>query len=360
MAHVAGWLLFFCLPVAFLYSQNGQDMVGRILTSPGYWLFCGSFLFLFYFVNYFLAPRLYLNKQYFAFFTILIVLFAAFYVLKPFDRLMAQNRPEPRQMEMRPPPGGPPPGFAEGPPPREPLGEPSSEENIFSLDIMSVFLFIMIVALSMAIQINKQLHLTQKKALQAETDKAEAELSFLKAQINPHFLFNTLNNIYVLALNAHPNTAESIMKLSNIMRYLTDDVRSEMVLLQEELDCIENFISLQKLRLGEKTPVHFTVTGTISGKKIAPLILMTFVENAFKYGVSKQKPSAIGIAVTVDEKSIHFHTGNTIFAGDSTINRTRIGIENTRQRLQHVYPGKHELKISRQDDRFIVDLFIFT
>lgn len=364
IAHAAGWLLFCCLPVAFMYSQREQDVLSRIILSPAYLIFCMSFLSLFYFINNVLAPRLYLRKKYLAFFSILFILFAFFYWLKPFERLLNQNRPGPQQNEMRPPPmhedRPPPPGHE--PPPFRPDGplRDGQPPQPFSLDIMSIFLFIMVVALAMAIQINKQLYLTQKKALQAETDKAEAELSFLKAQINPHFLFNTLNNIYVLALNTHPNTAESIMKLSNIMRYMTDDVRSEKVLLKDELNCIEDYISLQKLRLGEKTPVNYQVTGSITNQKIAPLILMTFIENAFKYGVSKKNYSPIDISISVDEETIRFHSDNKIFPGDQTLNSTRIGIENTRQRLQHLYPGKHELKINNQDELFNVDLVIFT
>jgi two-component system, LytTR family, sensor kinase len=354
-AHIAGWLLFFSLPLAFMYSQHEQNNLGSILITPAYWLFCLSFLSLFYLVNDILAPKLFLQRKYFAFFAVILVLFAAFYLLKPFDKLMSSNRPGTEPREMRPPPQ-----FSERPPAMTPMGPPPQQDNLFSFDIMSVFLFIMIVALAMAIQINKQLYLTQKKALQAETDKAEAELSFLKAQINPHFLFNTLNNLYVLALNRNPHTAESIMRLSNIMRYMTDDVRSEYVLLQDELNCIEDYINLQKLRLGQKIPVNFSVSGTVLHQKIAPLILMTFIENAFKYGVSKQKPSAINITITAAEKKIHFHSDNKIFAGDSTLNSTRIGIENTRQRLQHLYPGKHELAIGTKDDLFIVDLAIFT
>lgn len=356
IAHIAGWLLFFCLPLAFMYSQSGQINPGRIIISPHYWIYCLAFLLLFYLVNGVLAPRLYLKRKYLVFFSVLLLLFAAFYFYKPFEKLMSSNRPGPEPREMRPPPE-----FDEGPPPGEPgpPHQPQTESLLF-LDIMSVFLFIMVVALAMAIQINKQLYLTQKKALQAETDKAEAELSFLKAQINPHFLFNTLNNLYVLALNRNPHTAESIMRLSNIMRYMTDDVRSEYVLLQDELNCIEDFINLQKLRLGEKIPVNFKITGPVHHQKIAPLILMTFIENAFKYGVSKQKPSPINISITTAENKIHFHADNKIFTGDSTLNSTRIGIENTRQRLQHLYPGKHELAIGPKDDLFIVDLAIFT
>src|SRR6201999_506982 len=104
------------------------------------------------------------------------------------------------------------------------------------------------------------------------------------------FLFNTLNNIYTLAVIQDEHAPDSILKLSNIMRYVTDDTREDFVPLQSEVDCINDYIELQKLRLGTKTQVDFKITGDIESKQIAPLILMTFIENVFKYGISKHEP----------------------------------------------------------------------
>ncbi len=379
ITQIAGWMLFFSLPVVFMFNQQGKESIFELLYTPAYWIFCGTYLLLFYLCSMLLIPKLYLKEKYISFFGIILLLFIGIYLLKPFDRLMSENRqsnanrpdremqgpprddmPPPSQFQNQPAPfpepipgtdasrPEPPKHFQERPEPRQ--------KDFRSFDIVSVFLFIMVISLTMAIEINKQLYLTQKKAIKAEADRAEAELSFLKAQINPHFLYNTLNNIYTLAITNNPNTASSIMKLSNIMRYMTDDITDELVPLREELDCIANFIGLQELRLGDSTPINYQIEGIPLNHKIAPLILMTFVENAFKYGISKQKKSPIVIKINISEEKLEFFAQNTDFSENTKMNSTGIGIENTRQRLQFAYPGKHELKIGRDEDLFTVHL----
>jgi LytS/YehU family sensor histidine kinase len=223
------------------------------------------------------------------------------------------------------------------------------------MDIVSVFLFILTIVLGMAIQVSRQWRDTRQQVIRAEADKAQAELSFLKAQINPHFLFNTLNNLYSLAVTKNPQTADSIMKLSNIMRYVTDDATQDFVSLQSEIDCITDFIDLQRLRLNNKSHVDFTITGNPQHKTIAPLILMTFVENVFKYGISNHESSVITIKLFVTETQISFFCRNTIFNSGNG-DRTGIGIANTRKRLEHLYPGKHLLNITSQNGLYIVEL----
>lgn len=370
ITQIAGWIFFFSLPLVFMYNQHNNEDVVSVVFTFNYWIFCGTFLLLFYLLKEVLLPQLYVKGRFVFYFISVFVLFIGVYVLKPFDRLMSdrQNNRRPADKHMPSDFKGAPPGDFSGPGrdrPKPPPGDfrldrqPMPFEKTkgwLAFDIVSVFLFIMIVALTMAIEINKQLHLTQKKAIKAEADRAEAELSFLKAQINPHFLYNTLNNIYTLAITGNPNTAESIMKLSNIMRYITDDTKEEFVALQDELDCISDFIGLQELRLGEKNPVTYKVTGKVKHQKIAPLILMTFVENAFKYGVSKQKKSRIHIEVMIGEIEFKFYAQNANYAKQAEADRTGIGIENTRQRLQYLYPGKHELDIEASETLFTVNL----
>lgn len=368
ITQVAGWILFLSLPVVFMFNEQASDNSLNILRNPSYWIFCGTYLLLFYLSTFVLIPRLYLKGRYTLFFGSVMLLFIGVYLLKPFDKLMSahqQSRPMRDSREMPGPPRTdlPPPSqfhnqpapFPQPLPPQE--GSPAPrQKDIRSFDIVSVFLFIMVIALTMAIEINKQLYLTQKKAIKAEADRAEAELSFLKAQINPHFLYNTLNNIYTLAVTNNPNTAASIMKLSNIMRYMTDDITVELVPLRDELDCIANFIGLQELRLGAKTPIDYQVEGLPLQHKIAPLILMTFVENAFKYGISKQTASPILIKVSIAEHQLEFFAQNRDFSENAKLKSTGIGIQNTRQRLQHAYPGKHDLKIEKADGLFSVQL----
>jgi LytS/YehU family sensor histidine kinase len=202
--------------------------------------------------------------------------------------------------------------------------------------------------------------MTEQRAIRAEADKATAELSFLKAQINPHFLFNTLNNIYTLAVMKDDNAPDSILKLSNIMRYVTDDAMADFVTLQSEIDCINDYIELQRLRLGEKTKVNFDVSGDIENKKIPPLILMTFVENVFKYGISKHHKSDIIIKLKGDYNGISFFCQNSIFPEKDEKRRVGIGLKNTQQRLAHVYPGKHVLDINTDNKLYTVKLMLQT
>ncbi|MBO9562414.1 MAG: histidine kinase [Niastella sp.] len=356
VTHITGWLIFLSLPVLFMAGQAGKDRAFDTLFSPWYWLLFGSYSIVFYLHTYFLFPKLYLGKRIIAYISIISLLLAGVYLLRPFDRLFTQvshfdrgmmdeGRPRPQFEEMRPPA----PDFDARPPMprREPRGQ--------HFDIVSIFLFFLTLSLSIALQTTWRWRSTEKRALQAEAEKAQAELAFLKAQINPHFLFNTLNNIYSLAITHSEHTADSIMKLSNILRYVTDEVNQDYVALQQEIDCIQDYIDLQQLRLGKKTTVSFTISGNPAPLSIAPLILMTFVENAFKYGVSNHQASSIIIDLQAHTRSIVFSCSNALFPRKQD-ERTGIGIANTQQRLEHLYPHKHYLNITTDNNLYSVSL----
>jgi two-component system, LytTR family, sensor kinase len=343
IAHAAGWIFFFSLVLGFLYNSPDVQNVFHIAFSWPFLAFCVIFLFIFYFNTYLLIPKLYLEKKYTIYFVVIILLFAAVYFIQPFDDLMDRFR-------RAGPPG---PGFGPG---TGPGGPPPGHDESHQTDIVSMVLFITVWSLSTAICIIRQWRITERRAIQAEADKANAELSFLKAQVNPHFLFNTLNNIYSLAITKSENTAASILKLSNIMRYVTDDIREDFVPLDHEIECITDYIDLQKLRLGKKMNVDLSVNGKITNKKIAPLILMTFIENVFKYGVSSHEPSAIVIRLFANEQYITFFCENKLFGTKRNVERTGIGITNTRERLKYLYPGRHVLDISTANNLFTVQL----
>ena len=228
------------------------------------------------------------------------------------------------------------------------------------IDIASIIVFIAMWSLSTALYIIRLWRLTEERAVRAEAEKTQAELSFLKAQINPHFLFNTLNNIYSLAISQNPHTADSILKLSNIMRYVTDDIREDFVPLEHEIECMKDYIDLQRLRLGNKMQVHFDVNGNPVGRTIVPLVLMTFIENVFKYGISSHEPSEIRIGLDIKPDSIHFYCRNRVHRKGGNETRKGVGIANTQQRLQHLYPGKYALLINEENGFYTVDLSIIT
>ncbi len=362
--HCIGWLLFFILPVIFIISQsfdgNSFHLSANIFTLVS----ISAYIFIFYFHTYFLFPRLFLNKKRGVYFLGIVALLLVVYFLRPYDSLSNQNRPErnkSERMDNRPP-------FAPNHPP--PPGSVDRTQPAFApgnktgpgprhLDIISIALFILVITLSVVLVLEKRWRIAVQETARAEADKANAELSFLKAQINPHFLFNTLNNIYSLAVTKNENVTDAIMKLSNIMRYVTDDVNEEFVSLEKEVDAISDYISLQRLRLGKKATIDFIAEGNISAKKIAPLILMPFVENVFKHGISNASASDIVIKLTASDKEIIFYTANKLFATPRNTDRTGIGVSNTKKRLEQIYPNKYLLEIASQNGLFTVRLVMY-
>jgi LytS/YehU family sensor histidine kinase len=224
------------------------------------------------------------------------------------------------------------------------------------IDAISIFLLVMVIGVSTAISITQTWYQSEQRASRAEADKANAELSFLKAQINPHFLFNTLNNIYSLAVTKNENTADCIMKLSNIMRYVTDEATEDYVPLQDEINCITDYIGLQKIRLGDNANIILEIKGDVNHKQIAPLILMTFIENIFKYGISKHEQSPIEIELFAEAKTITFFCKNKIFNSSIHEERKGVGIENTKKRLEYLYHDKHFLNINNENGVYNVQL----
>ncbi len=221
----------------------------------------------------------------------------------------------------------------------------------------STAVFFLVLTVSTCMKVIQQWLHTEKKNEEVEKEKLVTELSFLKSQINPHFLFNTLNNIYSLALVKSDATAGAVLKLSSIMRYVLNETKHDLVPLEKEIVFINNYIDLQKVRLTDKMTIQFGVTGDVEGQQIAPLILMPLIENAFKYGVTTKEPSEIVMNLNVDKKAINFSAKNTIHQGENNINNnTSIGLQNTRRRLELLYPEKHLLEVREEKNEFIVNL----
>jgi hypothetical protein len=361
------------IPLIFLHRGGSFDDDMIFLQSPDYWLFGLTFMVVFYSNAYFFVPRLLLRKKHIFYGIAVFFLFFGVYCIRPFDRLLhiREKEDDSRPPSNRPPLNGPgsehfqpgrPPGqgqspnlasYRDRPLSRSPFGQP--------LDITSLFIFFMIIAFSAAIKTIREWLLTEQRAARAEADRATAELSFLKAQINPHFLFNTMNNIYTLVLTKDNNAADSVMRLSKIMRYVTEDITGNFAPLQREVDCIASYIELQRLRTGKLTVVNFEVEGDIDGKQIAPLLLMTFIENVFKYGVSKHEGTTILIKLVISETTLYFYCKNRVFGlNNSDHHSTGIGIKNTRKRLEHLYTNKHILDISNDNQEYIVQLTLPT
>ena len=202
---------------------------------------------------------------------------------------------------------------------------------------------------------------SQQLQQELEQAKLRAELSALKHQINPHFLFNILNGLYGLAFrNDDEPTAEGIAKLSQMMRYLLYESNDAKVPLDQEIAYLENYIDLQKLRLNEATRVRFRVEGEVAGKQIVPMILIPFVENAFKHGISAVRPSDIGISLHISGYQLHFHVDNPVQRAEQVPHGPAggIGLQNVRKRLELLYPGAYHLQTGAAQGRYTVDLIL--
>src|SRR5687768_16204946 len=198
----------------------------------------------------------------------------------------------------------------------------------------------------------------QRDWMQAQQEKITAELQLLKAQVHPHFLFNTLNNIYSFSLENSPKTPGMILKLSSLLGYMLYDCKADEVLLEKEIEVMKNYIDLEKERYGNKIDISLNIEGDIKDKFIAPLLLLPFLENAFKHGTSEQlEKSWLSMDITVKQFTLRCKIANSKneFVPFS---ETGIGIQNVKQRLRFLYPGKHELKIADEGAFFVVSILI--
>jgi two-component system LytT family sensor kinase len=191
-------------------------------------------------------------------------------------------------------------------------------------------------------QKDRQLH------QELEQDRVSSELSFLKAQINPHFFFNTLNNIYALTHVNADISRKAIHQLSRMMRYVLYDTQNSTTLLSQEIAFIKDYISLMELRLTDVVKIEFNSPAVLKDTAIAPMIFLPFIENAFKHGVSATQPSHISITVSQNDTSVELNVVNTIIKEQSNNleEGSGIGLNNTKRRLDLLYPGKHTLIIN--------------
>jgi len=227
----------------------------------------------------------------------------------------------------------------------------------FVVQVSAVTLFIVIFVGMIRFALDWFEFESRKKAV--ENEKLTAELNFLKAQINPHFLFNTLNNLYYLAYTQSPNTTEVISKLSQMMRYMIYDSNHPKVPLGKEIEYMENYISLERLRLNNQVPITLEVTGSPDGVQITPLIFITFLENAFKHGVSNSHPGSwVAISIAIRDGACFYRVANSKVAraDKTTDEKSGIGLQNVQRRLDLSYPGRYHLEVEEDDQQYCVQL----
>ena len=337
--HIAAWVCFLMIPFVFYPRPRDFSFFTERYFSA-FFILNNILLIAFYYLNTFLFIPKWLDKKKFLIYGLIIISLLIFYGCFPriYHSLFGSLQPSP---------------------PGRPSGRPRNfQQPLLAPGNIAVFLLIFVFSTGIKV-INEWLR-SEQRTKEIANEKLHAELSFLKAQINPHFLFNTLNNIYALASSQSDQTAPAVMKLSSIMRYVLTEARNDVVPLEKEIQFTTHYIELQKMRLTDKSSIDFTVKGDPLGRQIAPLLLLPFVENAFKYGVSTRERSPICILLEINKDSMYFsvtnhkHINTTLKMADNT----GIGIHNTKRRLDLLYEDRYKLTIDDGPVEFSVYLNI--
>lgn len=228
-------------------------------------------------------------------------------------------------------------------------------QTIIIISLLSPFCFAKILV-EITKLYNKKFQIEREKTA-LEIQNIQIEKDFLKAQLNPHFLFNTLNNLYGLTVRKDNLAPELILNLSDIMSYTLYESNTEIVRLEKELDFIKNYIALEKMRYADETDIQVTIEGQTAGLFVAPLLTFTFIENAFKYGL-KSKKAFVKLDIKMENNTFLFSLENDSEATENDSDFGGIGVENARKRLELLYPDQYKLEIERLENSFKVDLKI--
>jgi two-component system, LytTR family, sensor kinase len=221
----------------------------------------------------------------------------------------------------------------------------------------AVFTSCLFLFLSTALKFMVDWFVNEKIKSALENEKLTAELAFLKSQINPHFLFNTLNNIYSLAYQQSDKTPAAILKLSEIMRYMLYESNEDKVALSKEIRYLENYIELQRLRFKNQAYVHLSICGEADHQKIMPLVLISFVENAFKHGIATDQENPIEISICIEPLKLKFRIRNKV----NNLNKDEtggIGLINVKRRLDLFYQDHYQLEIENNQDFYTCNLLL--
>ena len=335
--HVAVWACFFLLPIVFFSRprdpnfQVSDEMIQKFICIDAY------LIAFYYFNRNLLIPKLLSKKKWFWYILAVTGCLLLFLLIpRLLENAIRLELPAAERMKIS-----------------------KRHHSLFYPFTGYSAVFFLVLTVSTCTRVIQEWLGIETKKQEIEKEKLSTELSFLKSQINPHFLFNTLNNIYSMAMVKSEATADAVLKLSSIMRYILTETKHDTVPLDKEIEFIRHFIELQKVRMTDKVSIGFAVEGNTESKEIAPLLLIPFVENAFKYGISTKEPSNIQFTLKAEAKSIHFTSQNHIVMLDiKNENNTGIGLKNTRRRLELLYPEKHTLEVVRHNDQFIVNLTI--
>jgi two-component system LytT family sensor kinase len=340
IVHVAAWLCFLVLPFAFVPRPKDGPFIPDQYISVFFILTSLMYISFYYLNFYVLIPKLVEKKKVGLYILLIICLLLFFGTFPRLYRYLSDD------MHKLPPI------------PWQTTRPPNLAHPILSSGSIAIFLLLFII--STGIKVVSQWFGYEQKTREIENEKLNTELSFLKSQINPHFLFNTLNNIYSLAEARSEKTSEAVMKLSSIMRYVLTEAKNNAVPLEKEIQFTAHYIELQKMRLTGKSKVDFIITGDPTGKQISPLLFLPFVENAFKYGISTREVSPINILLDIKNDDLDFKILNNKYnhALLRPAETTGIGITNIKRRLELLYHNRYKLCLADDKTTYSVNLNI--
>lgn len=344
--HIMFWILVFLFNWGIFKSSNIPIDYGRMIFN----LF---FSLLVFYVNYFMLMPFLLKKKIWLFLALTILLLGgsiflgSYFTKDKFEKRRIEIRKEyGKQLEVKPD------AFIDN---QKRRPRPNFWREIGMVGIGILFYYI----LSISVRFVEKWLEDEKQKTQLEKDKIKTELAFLKQQINPHFLFNSLNSIYSLSISKSEETTESILKLSSILRYMLYETEPSRSSLQNELTVVQNYIDLQKLRLTDKVEVIVNVKGGVDDYKFEPFIILPIIENAFKYGVDNLNNSFISIDIIVKNQTFELRVVNKVVQRPAMHrNESGIGLNNIKRRLEILYPEHHHFHSEENNEIYIVNLQI--
>jgi hypothetical protein len=351
LLHIAAWTIVFMLPY---FLRPDIPPVKDVPISRFFrWINLLQYVFLaaiFYFNAYWLIPRLLNRKKYFLYLACLLVVVAAGYFLnfgrvrylrQPFEKgLVVAYRADGPQMR--------PPGF----------GQRDVHIRVMGPVFPSLFSLLFVLAFSIAYRFFLDKMTFDRIQQERQTEHLRSELSFLRSQISPHFIFNVLNSAVSLARTQPVQVEPTLLKLSGLMRYMLYDTDDTKVALNQELEYLESYIELQKLRFGDLVKIQFSKSGVLSGYAIEPMLLIPFVENAFKHGMGKINDPEIIIALEELHGILYFYVKNRYNPGEETVQDkySGIGLVNVSKRLDLLYGSSYHLNVMQTADWYEVKL----
>ncbi len=341
------WSLLFLAPILSLYVRtiSYADTTFEWAEVFIVWKKFAIYLALFFAHNFLLASLLTYRNKRVAYFSIITV------VLIAFTFYQCSTRPEMirgHRIPMELPERHQPPHFNELPPPPPIVGE---------YDVLAVVVLILMFGANLGIKGYFRSRDDHKRLSELEKENLEQQLEYLRYQINPHFFMNTLNNIHAL-VDIDPETAkDTILKLSKIMRYVLYKGNKQYVLLSNELEFIQHYITLMRMRYTDKVKISFELPQEVPTRQIPPLILITFIENAFKHGISYQRESFVEVKVLVEDDKLRFFCRNSKAENPNT-EKGGVGLENVRKRLNLLYGHHYALRTDDGSEEYSVELAI--